>query len=269
MARADSWWDEITEDFNQVFASGTDTLDARGERALSVTLPPTPKGRPARVTLEVGVTDVNRQAVGATRTTLVHPAEFYVATKPLGASYFWQAGTPQSIGVVAVRPDGQKVPGVRVQGTIVRREWHRVRRERSGLSEVVGEWVSDTVARCTVTTAASAVPCAFTPNCRWHLRHHVHGGGSQRPRGDDELPALGVGERLGAVERRVAVQDGRDSRSNAVCGRRHGHGAVRLAVHERGGVDHRRARRGDRAAAPPSHVGLDDAQVPDHGSVRT
>jgi uncharacterized protein YfaS (alpha-2-macroglobulin family) len=164
LGESDNWWDEITSDFDQVFASGTDTLDARGERALTVTLPPTPKGRAARVTLEVGVTDVNRQAVGATRTTLVHPAEFYVAAKPLGASYFWQAGTVQSVGVLAVRPDGQKVSGVRVQGTIVRREWHRVRRERGGLSEVVGEWVSDTVARCTVTTADAAAPCAFTPN---------------------------------------------------------------------------------------------------------
>ena len=159
-----AWWDEITEDFNQVFASGVDTLDARGERALTVTLPPTPKGRPARVTLEVGVTDVNRQAVGTTRSTLVHPADFYIAAKPLGTSYFWQAGTPQSIGVLAVRPDGQKVSGVRVQGTVVRREWHRVRRERSGVSEVVGEWVSDTVARCTVTTADTAAPCSFTPS---------------------------------------------------------------------------------------------------------
>jgi uncharacterized protein YfaS (alpha-2-macroglobulin family) len=159
-----SWWEEITEDFDQVFASGIDTLDARGQRALTVTLPETPKGRPARVTLEVGVTDVNRQAVGATRSALVHPADFYVAAKPLGSSYFWQAGTSQSIGVIAVRPDGQKVSGVRVQGTVVRREWHRVRRERGGVSEVVGEWVSDTVARCTVTTADAAAPCTFTPN---------------------------------------------------------------------------------------------------------
>jgi uncharacterized protein YfaS (alpha-2-macroglobulin family) len=159
-----SWWEETTEDFNQVFASGVDTLDARGERSLTVTLPPTPKGRAARVTIEVGVTDVNRQAVGATSSTLVHPADFYVAVKPLGTSYFWQAGAPQSVAVMAVRPDGQKVAGVRVQGTVVRREWHRVRRERNGLSEVVGDWVSDTVARCTVTTADAAAPCTFTPN---------------------------------------------------------------------------------------------------------
>jgi uncharacterized protein YfaS (alpha-2-macroglobulin family) len=161
-----AWWDgeDSAEESAQVIASGVDTLDARGERALSVTLPETPRGRPARVTLEVGVTDVNRQAVGATRSVVVHPAEIYVAAKPLGASYFWQAGTPQSVGVLAVRPDGQKVAGVRVQGTVVRREWHSVRRERDGMSELVGDWVSDTVARCGLTTAEAAVPCTFTPD---------------------------------------------------------------------------------------------------------
>ena len=93
----------------QVIASGIDTLDARGERALSVTLPATPKGRPARVTLEVGVTDVNRQAVGTTRSTIVHPAEFYVAAKPSGTDYFWKAGTPQSVARARCptgRPEG-------------------------------------------------------------------------------------------------------------------------------------------------------------------
>ncbi len=63
-----------------------------------------------------------------------------------------------------MRPDGARVAGVRIQGTVVRREWHQVRRERAGYGELVGEWVSDTVARCTVTTAASApAPCRFTP----------------------------------------------------------------------------------------------------------
>jgi uncharacterized protein YfaS (alpha-2-macroglobulin family) len=62
-----------------------------------------------------------------------------------------------------VRSDGGRVPGVRVTGTVVRREWHSVRRDRSGYGELVGEWVSDTVARCALTTAADTVPCAFTP----------------------------------------------------------------------------------------------------------
>ena len=158
-----AWWEDTGDEPPQVVASGVDTLDARGERTLSVTLPGTPKGRPARVTLEVGVTDVNRQAVGATRSTIVHPADIYIAARPSGATYFWQAGTPQSVGVLTVRPDGQKVSGVRVQGTIARHEWHSVRRERNGVSEIAGDWVTDTVARCSLTTGESAVPCTFTP----------------------------------------------------------------------------------------------------------
>ena len=161
------WWeDDADPEHVEVFASETDTLDAKGERAISVTLPTPPKGRAARVTLQANVTDVNRQVVGGSATAIVHPAEFYVAAKPLGQAYFWPAGSAQRIGVMAVRPDGQKVAGVRVEGTIVRREWHRVRRQRDGMSELVGEWVSDTVARCNVTTTAAAQPqaCTFTPS---------------------------------------------------------------------------------------------------------
>ncbi|AHG93764.1 alpha-2-macroglobulin domain protein 2 (plasmid) [Gemmatirosa kalamazoonensis] len=160
---ADNWWEDAPEPDSDVFASGVDTLDARGARSLTVTLPAPAKGRPARVTLDATVTDVNRQVVGASATALVHPADFYVAARPNGASYFWQGGVPQSVGVLAVRPNGEKVSGVRVRGAVVRREWHRVRRERDGVSELVGEWVADTVARCAITTAEAPNACAFTP----------------------------------------------------------------------------------------------------------
>jgi len=156
-----NWWEEGSEDRTDVFQSKTDTLDARGERTFSVTLPATPKGRAARVTIEATVTDINRQTVSSRTTTLVHPAEFYIAAKPTGEDYFWKANTPQSIAITTVRPDGQKVAGIRVDGTIARREWHRVRRERNGYSQLVGEWVTDTVARCTVTTATAPSPCTF------------------------------------------------------------------------------------------------------------
>ena len=156
----ESWEDHATE--SDVFASRTDTLDVRGERAFTATLPASAAGRATRVTILAAVTDINRQVVGATSTTLVHPADFYVAAKPSG-SWFWTAGTPQSVRVMAIRPDGRRVDGVRVQGTVVRREWHRVRRERNGMSELVGDWVTDTVARCTVTTAGDGAACAFTP----------------------------------------------------------------------------------------------------------
>ena len=159
-------WDEDADGNGvAVFANGTDTLDARGERTLAVTVPASAASRAARVTVEASITDVNRQSVGTSASTVVHPAAFYVAARPQGESWFWKEGDTQRIAVRAVRPDGTVEANVRVRGTLVRREWHQVRRVRGGLSQLVGEWVSDTVSRCTVTTtaAASAPTCTLTP----------------------------------------------------------------------------------------------------------
>jgi uncharacterized protein YfaS (alpha-2-macroglobulin family) len=158
-----NWWEERNDE-TQVFASGIDTLDTRGERAIRLAVPTLKRGRAARVSVQATVTDINRQVVGAHTSATVHPATFYIAAKPNGTNYFWTAKSPQSVSVMTVTPEGEKVAGVRVNGVVVRREWHRVRRERDGVSELVGEWVSDTVARCAVVTAAQPPACAFTPN---------------------------------------------------------------------------------------------------------
>jgi uncharacterized protein YfaS (alpha-2-macroglobulin family) len=159
------WWEESSDDtpFAGVVQSGTDTLDDRGRLAISVALPPPQRGRAALATIGATVTDVNRQTVSAARSVTVHPAAFYLAARALGASYFWTAGQEQRIGVLAVRPTGARVAGVAVRAAIVRREWHRVQRERDGYDELVGEWVNDTVARCAVTTGTEPATCAFTP----------------------------------------------------------------------------------------------------------
>ena len=156
-----SWWEENTNTGEREFASATDTLDVRGERAIKLRLPAAVKGRASRISLQAVVFDINRQVVAATTTTLMHPADFYVAVKPRGNEYFWKSGSSQTVDVIAVRPDGQRESNVRVTGTVVRREWHRVRRERAGMVELVGDWVSDTVMTCTVTTGPDPVPCAI------------------------------------------------------------------------------------------------------------
>ena len=158
------WWEEeggapavdVTE-------GRIDTTDATGHLVLHAVAGAPKKGRAARVTIEATVTDVNRQTVSASASATVHPAAFYVGAKPLGDDYFWRAGQPESIAVIAVEPAGRRVSGVAVSGTVVRREWHRVLRARAGLDEQVGEWVADTVARCDLTTAAEPVLCRFTP----------------------------------------------------------------------------------------------------------
>jgi uncharacterized protein YfaS (alpha-2-macroglobulin family) len=157
------WWEGDESGGVRMIASGVDTLDARGAASLGVTLPEPVKGRAARVTISAAVQDVNRQVAGAQASATVHPASFYVAAKPLGEKFFWTEGEKREIGLIAVRPGGERVSGVTVSGTVARREWHQVHRERNGVAETVGEWVIDTVARCSATTGAEPAGCSVTP----------------------------------------------------------------------------------------------------------
>ena len=161
------WWEdeEASAPANnvQLFANGADTLDASGSRVLAVQLPAPKKGRAVRVSIAANVQDVNRQTSGARTSVIVHPASFYIGAKALGASFFWTAGKPQAIGIIAVKPAGGRVSGVRVHGVIERREWHQVHRERDGVAETIGEWVTDTVAHCEVVTGDAPAPCSVTP----------------------------------------------------------------------------------------------------------
>ena len=160
-----SWWDDeggAGRAGPEVTESGVDTLDAGGLATLRVPLRAPSGGLAARVTLSAAVTDVNRQVVGGATSVVVHPAAFYLAARSAGG-WFWREGEPRTVEVVAVRPDGRRVPGVAISATVVRREWHQVHRVRNGVAELVGEWVADTVATCRLTSAAEPVPCRVTP----------------------------------------------------------------------------------------------------------
>ncbi|MGH7644685.1 MAG: Ig-like domain-containing protein, partial [Gemmatimonadales bacterium] len=177
------WWEDDDGSGSggaRVYESGQDTLDAGGRLRLTVPVAPPVKGRAASTTVEATVTDVNRQTVSAAASALVHPAAFYVGAKVAGNEYFWVAGKPRTVNLIAVTPEGRKVPGVAIRGSLVHREWHRVRRERGGYSEEVGEWVSDTVGRCAVVSATEPVSCTFTPQAGGQ---YVVGFAATDPRG--------------------------------------------------------------------------------------
>lgn len=160
---AHNWWEGSDPVGVRIAEQGVDTLDASGRRDLRIALPEPVDGRPARVDVTATVTDANRQTSTGGASLTLHPAEFYLAAKPAGETYFWTAGEPVTVDVVAVRPDGERVPGFEVEGTVVRREWHTARRNRAGVLEQVGGWVSDTVATCQLRTAAEPRACTFTP----------------------------------------------------------------------------------------------------------
>ncbi|MCC7001745.1 MAG: Ig-like domain-containing protein [Gemmatimonadaceae bacterium] len=163
IGRNDWGWDESNGSELGNFASGVDTLDASGTRTIRVQVPQRQARGAARLVVAAAVTDVNRQSVGAITSAIVHPARFYVGAKLAGDSWFWRAGDAQRMSVRAIRPDGTDESGVRVTARLIRREWHRVRRERDGIAQMIGEWVTDTVTTCTVVTAATAPTCTLTP----------------------------------------------------------------------------------------------------------
>jgi uncharacterized protein YfaS (alpha-2-macroglobulin family) len=158
------WWEEFqSENRTTVSESRVDTLDAGGHLTLRVPLQLAQAGHATQASLEAVVSDVNRQTVYASAAVTVHPADFYLGAKPEGEEYFWKAGVSQTVRVIAARPDGRRLSGITANGVLIRREWHQVRREHDGWAELVGEWVSDTVARCRVVTTAEGAPCRFTP----------------------------------------------------------------------------------------------------------
>jgi alpha-2-macroglobulin len=129
-----------------------------------VPMPVLEDGRAARAGILAIVSDANRQTVSAGRSVIVHPAAFYIGAKTRGRDYFWRAGTPVDIDVVALRPDGERVAGVAVNAVVVRREWHRARRIRNGQLTETGGWVSDTVTTCRVQTGIDPATCRFSPS---------------------------------------------------------------------------------------------------------
>lgn len=171
VGRGYSWWDDEEHHGPRVTAQGADTLDVSGRLDLAVPLPEPPGGRASRLEIVAQVTDANRQTVAGGGTLLLHPASLYIGAKVAGADYFWRAGEPVRVEVIAVPAAGTetdaaatRLAGIEVEGVLVRREWHRVRRTRGGIVQEVGAWVQDTVATCTVTTGREPAPCDFIPS---------------------------------------------------------------------------------------------------------
>ncbi len=159
----DGWQPNPEYNGPQFVTSHIDSLGADGALDVRIPAPDIEPGQPVRLAFSVNVSDVNRQLVGGRASAVVHPADFYLAGQPQGDEWFWRSNAPRTVRVQAVRPDGAGVNGVRVDGVLVRREWHRVQRLRNGTAETVGEWVADTVSRCTLTTSGEQASCAVTP----------------------------------------------------------------------------------------------------------
>ena len=146
---------------------GVDTLDGTG--AVDIAIPTTPGSLsgPGTLTLSASVEDLNRQFVTAIASTTVHASAYYVAVRDPSKEWYWKQDVPVSLDVIAVRPDGRRVHGVRVAVTAVRHQyvWSR---SPDG-SAPVAAWLTDTLTRDSVVTADSIVHVRYTPRTSaWH-----------------------------------------------------------------------------------------------------
>jgi uncharacterized protein YfaS (alpha-2-macroglobulin family) len=135
---------------------GAIRLDARGEGSVRIALPVPPNGVPVRTDLYAIVSDANRQSISLAGSTVVHAAALYIAGRT-GRDYYWQPRRAQTIEVIAVRPDGERVAGVATQATIIRLQ-SRYNHAAGTTTEIV-----DTLATCRVETRTEPVSCPFIP----------------------------------------------------------------------------------------------------------
>lgn len=123
-------------------------LGGTSTAGLTVDVPAVPRGRPAILTVDATVTDVDRMSIRASsRPIVVHPSRYYVGVRA-------QAGERGGLGLVVVDVDGEPVPGVPLDVV---------------LEGVLGSEIynDDAVVRdsqrCHLTSAATPVTCAWRP----------------------------------------------------------------------------------------------------------
>ncbi len=147
------WWRPFHERDESEGPKELEALtDASGRHVLRIDFDRADPPRPATVTAEASVKDVNRQAWAATAHFLVHPSSLYVGLK--AARAFVQKGEPLRVDAIVTDLDGKAVAGRKVA----------VRAERLDWEQVAGEW-KETVAgtqECPAVSAAEAVRCTFT-----------------------------------------------------------------------------------------------------------
>ncbi len=213
------WWERDTVERSH-HSGGSMSLSDAGRGALAIATDSANFSRGALVTINVSVTDVNRQEVAApTIRTVVHPADLYVALRDAGKEYFWLKGTPRAILVKAVGVDGRTLRGVRVRIATVEQRWSVA---KTGSGEVrTGGWHADTVAVDSVTTADSAVTLSVLParsgpivlvatavdshgrTARTTTGHYVSGASWLASSSKQQLPVVAVRDRLVAGDQAV------------------------------------------------------------------
>lgn len=138
---------------------GEGALDAQGRLAVVVDRAESAAGRPARLTIEAEVEDVDRQTTASRASVDVLPGEFLLAVR---RPPYFLAAKPATFEVAAVDPEGNAVEGREMEVTLERRRWDSVRRrDAAGRYAYESQPVVEPVAQTSVTSGGSPVEVRF------------------------------------------------------------------------------------------------------------
>jgi uncharacterized protein YfaS (alpha-2-macroglobulin family) len=145
------WWRPWPAEGPSHVEELTAQTDAAGRHVLRIDFETSDPPRPHQVRAEATVTDVNRQAIAASATLLVHSGALYVGLK--SERLFVQQGQPLRVQAIVVDLDGHAVAGRAIA----------VRAERLAWEQVDGEWKETAVdpRDCPLVSAEEGSPCTF------------------------------------------------------------------------------------------------------------
>jgi hypothetical protein len=145
------WWIDESDNEDSNNQELTGRTDAAGKHRLRIDFDSVKPARPATVTAEASVTDVNRQTWTSTATMLVHPADLYVGLK--SEKTFVQQGEPLVVQSIVTDLDGKAIADREVKMRAVLLDWQQIK----------GEWkqVEVNPQDCLIQSGSDPVKCTF------------------------------------------------------------------------------------------------------------
>ncbi len=139
----------------------TVTLDANGTGSFNLPLPERAPSWPQRMALQATMRGAGGSAEAGHASVDVYPAAINLAIRTSRDVRDPALGARDSIEVVALRPDGTPVPGVRIDGLLAGRKWSLSPQESDSLPRRAGAMGPDTLDRCNATTTDRPARCVL------------------------------------------------------------------------------------------------------------
>lgn len=156
------YYDYNYESSRSVLGSGHGQLNEQGEYPVEVRLSPDDIKGPSQITLEGTVTAANKRVLSGRQNWIVFPSTILIGLK--SSNFVYVLGDPVNLGLVTIRPSGEKVSGQKADLRIVKEEWKSIKKARlGGRYEWVSELVEKEVRKEVVTSSPDSTVVKFNP----------------------------------------------------------------------------------------------------------